>query len=438
MRDETGMTEDAFAGSIERAGADRLEGWCWCPDRPDERVTVEILLDDEKVAELVANLFRRDLARAGLGDGRHAFVLHADGRALDRERLDEAGLIGLRERSSGRIVGRLRQRPAGEARREHLQLARLQAELGPILLAAASSPPAPPAACLRAAFASLGDLLAARADDPFGEGPAPSGPAADTLGMAARGLARRLDPVDLPILAAPAVTLVLPAYDDVERTWALLAALAPHMAVMGADIVLVDDGSDPHTALLPTLIPNLTLVRATGGFAAAGNAACPAARGGMIALLDLGDTSPRLFAAGLQAALGTAAGEVMLGERTLDAAMGLGVLERLAPEELADRTAGGIMDPDEPAAQDPALLLRIPRDLYREAGGLDPMLSGDESLCALDLALRAGLLGHRVVAAAATWPRRRSSGRPIAEHLAVRFAARWHGTPPLDASRTPP
>jgi hypothetical protein len=60
-------------GFVEARSGEAILGWAWAPARPDERLTVALRLDGQKVAEAVAALPREDLARGGIGDGAHAF-----------------------------------------------------------------------------------------------------------------------------------------------------------------------------------------------------------------------------------------------------------------------------------------------------------------------------------------------------------------------------
>ena len=57
---------DGVAGSL-------AWGWARNPARPDVPVCIEILVDGAVVSRAVASGFRKDLAEAGLGSGRHAF-----------------------------------------------------------------------------------------------------------------------------------------------------------------------------------------------------------------------------------------------------------------------------------------------------------------------------------------------------------------------------
>lgn len=62
-----------LAGSLDGIQGRLVEGWVWCPDRPDTRVGICLLEGQRLLGECVANLYRADLAAAGVGDGKHAF-----------------------------------------------------------------------------------------------------------------------------------------------------------------------------------------------------------------------------------------------------------------------------------------------------------------------------------------------------------------------------
>lgn len=80
-----------------------VHGWCWCPDRPSERMTVEIYVNQELVATIVASRFGDDLRNRGIGDGYHGFMATIT-RAL-RESGDQA-VVSACDRLTGRIFWR--------------------------------------------------------------------------------------------------------------------------------------------------------------------------------------------------------------------------------------------------------------------------------------------------------------------------------------------
>jgi antitoxin (DNA-binding transcriptional repressor) of toxin-antitoxin stability system len=75
-------------GRIDSANPTRISGWAFDPARPHTRLHLQILVDDEPVATLVANAPRPDLQRAGKGDGNCAFSYRfATALATDRPRM---------------------------------------------------------------------------------------------------------------------------------------------------------------------------------------------------------------------------------------------------------------------------------------------------------------------------------------------------------------
>lgn len=81
-------------GRLDRANPNLVEGWASDGDRP---CWVEVLVNGAVAATVLANLYRPDLAVAGIGDGRHAFR-HAFPGGLDPSR---PHLVEARRRSDG-------------------------------------------------------------------------------------------------------------------------------------------------------------------------------------------------------------------------------------------------------------------------------------------------------------------------------------------------
>jgi glycosyltransferase involved in cell wall biosynthesis len=75
----------AVEGFIERLNVREVAGWAWKPPT-DERVELEILVDDQVVARTRADIERPELADAGIGDGRHGFHLSFNRSITGRER----------------------------------------------------------------------------------------------------------------------------------------------------------------------------------------------------------------------------------------------------------------------------------------------------------------------------------------------------------------
>ncbi len=80
-------------------GADGvLQGWCWNPKRPTERLVLEILINERIVSTLVASRFREDLRGRNIGDGYYGFIATLTKSLLDA---GDYFVISVRERASG-------------------------------------------------------------------------------------------------------------------------------------------------------------------------------------------------------------------------------------------------------------------------------------------------------------------------------------------------
>ena len=73
----------AVTGYVEATTAATVLGWAWKPSH-EAPLTIELQLGGETVSETVADQLRDDLARSGIGTGRHAFVLPVPEAYCDR------------------------------------------------------------------------------------------------------------------------------------------------------------------------------------------------------------------------------------------------------------------------------------------------------------------------------------------------------------------
>ncbi|MDE8347767.1 MAG: hypothetical protein POH28_16575, partial [Acidocella sp.] len=212
---ETAMTVLGEAG-IDDDGI--VSGWCWSPERPGARLTVEIFVNGEMVAMPVAERFRGDLHDRGIGDGYHGFWVAITTRVQG----GGGFVVSARERRSGvcfwqSIIGTVALPPAVMARMAGVTDAMREIGQSTALVPAASTLPA---ASLRAALGALGGRLQT------GGG----------LGVAQARMAA------LP----PALSVVLNAacVRDAARGGALPGDLP--WAGAGFEYVLCDDGRDPR------------------------------------------------------------------------------------------------------------------------------------------------------------------------------------------------
>ena len=61
-------------GNIESIGERLISGWAHNPERPEERLQVQIFISGQLVGTVIAEHFREDLRSAGFGDGCRAFI----------------------------------------------------------------------------------------------------------------------------------------------------------------------------------------------------------------------------------------------------------------------------------------------------------------------------------------------------------------------------
>lgn len=351
----------ALWGDLQVRQDGRLDGWCWSPDRPQERLQVDLLVDDHVAVSVFAVRLRPDLLARGCGDGRHGFAVHLP---PNLPQLRRECLVTARERQSGRVFGRVLRAAIGamppdpRAQRVATAVAALSDEVA-TLRAWAASPT--PAGRLRTAFGALAAQLA---------------PQSRRLPLAAE----RLVPawLHLPEVTAPVISLVLPATGaagSVDR----IAALAPALAEARAELLLLDAGDDPRVALLPVALRHLRLLSngAAGGVSGAMALAVAAARGQWVVLLGESPALPSAAALlALARALSVSGPDLLLGAA-------------------AAAVAGGI------AARSGGATLCLPARLGVVVGGrrdlcraLGPPAPRDPILAAADIALRARLLGR--------------------------------------------
>jgi len=74
-----------------------ISGWCFSPARPDERLTVEILINETVAATVVASRFLEELRNRGIGDGYHGFSVTLT-RQLNR--MGHSGIVSVREQET--------------------------------------------------------------------------------------------------------------------------------------------------------------------------------------------------------------------------------------------------------------------------------------------------------------------------------------------------
>jgi type VI protein secretion system component Hcp len=71
LHDEVGI--GTLRGYVDRIGAEIISGWAQNVDHPEAPVCLDVYADGHWVGQTLANRYRGDLERAGLGSGRHSF-----------------------------------------------------------------------------------------------------------------------------------------------------------------------------------------------------------------------------------------------------------------------------------------------------------------------------------------------------------------------------
>lgn len=214
MNAPKGMAPPGACLARARLGADAvLRGWCYYPDRPDERARIELRADGEVVATTEAARLDTDVRGGGGHDGHCGFFFAVE--AL----IKSASVLEARERRLGRVLFRRLRDPA---------------DMGPraVRLAAAE---AEGAALLR----RLEALEAEKAQE-------------------------RLRAVDWPSAGRPWLSLALRARGDLTALVAWLGRAAAR-APAGIEPLLIDDGRLPGVRLLPRRLRGLGVIAARPG-----------------------------------------------------------------------------------------------------------------------------------------------------------------------------
>jgi glycosyltransferase involved in cell wall biosynthesis len=69
----------AWRGCVDKVSRDVISGWAQDASRPGERAALLVLDNGAPIARVLANRYRQDLEKAGIGDGRHGFEVQIPG-----------------------------------------------------------------------------------------------------------------------------------------------------------------------------------------------------------------------------------------------------------------------------------------------------------------------------------------------------------------------
>jgi GT2 family glycosyltransferase len=182
-----------------------------------------------------------------------------------------------------------------------------------------------------------------------------------------------------PAAADPVVSVVIPAFNQLEYTLCCLASLSRHPPAVPFEVIVVDDASTDATRAVLALIPNLVVIRNERnlGFVRAVNRGASAARGRFLHLLN-NDTQVRPGALDALVAALDDPGVGIAGSKLIYPS---GHLQEAGAVLRANGTVELVGLNDDPTRPEynrrrevdhcSGASLMIRRDLFRELGGLD-------------------------------------------------------------------
>ena len=73
VSEEASTSAGELRGFVDRVTPHVIEGWAQNADHPEARVCLDIYISRRKIGQVLANYYRQDLERVGLGSGHHKF-----------------------------------------------------------------------------------------------------------------------------------------------------------------------------------------------------------------------------------------------------------------------------------------------------------------------------------------------------------------------------
>jgi hypothetical protein len=261
-----------------------IVGWARYPERPDERVEVEVLLDGEPVGTVLANRPRPDLAEVGFGDGTYGFSMPLPYQALTQSR---DVIVVVRDRRSGEILPdpwAFRQKAVADA------LVKIEALESDLRLLSSTIAELERRAGQDERAASELFKTVGRFFMELGNG----GAAARTQILAApvEDAAPALPPLVFPDVAAPEISIFVQAAGDAAAIHDVLHAVAETLGNAKAEVFLLDHGDCADAPLLPAMVGNLHYARLPGISATARCNDAMRLAGGKIAMFLGGGVHP--------------------------------------------------------------------------------------------------------------------------------------------------
>jgi hypothetical protein len=384
IKTSTAHADYDVRGALTLSG-DSVSGWCWSPRYPNERLRVEVLVNDRVVASGIAARLVLELVRPGISDGYHGFFLPLPSR------LSAEALLEARESATGYVFARLLPRRMVDTADWTKQVVTLSTTLGHLHAKLGEVASGRMLATLSAALTASGAFLEAKVAPPLHH-PYPVG------GLALRSFPKPKWSIVLDIAGMIGSTDEM-ALQEVE-------AIAPLLTTARAELLAADDG---RAAAALTAVSGLNYCKLPPGLGTASriNQAAEIARGEQLAVFGGRKAS---LAARATLLRDSDPHGVVIGCLAVETARAAG-LAILCPN-----TAHG--------GPETGLKLLTSAETFAVIGPLDPALEDGADLPILDFALRAQAVGYAVSFRQEPPPRRSPLG-PEAAVARARFIRRW-------------
>lgn len=233
-----------------------VKGWAWCPNIPEKRVEIEVLVDGQVVGETIAALHRRDLLNAGIGDGNYSFALALPHEVITRPR---DSLVSVRDKESRRVLAepRLFRRLEVSNAVEKLEQLENDARLLNSKVALAADRAAADERAAADLFRTVGDFFVQLASATAAGKPPGS---LKTLRGAIDDVTVRFPPIEFRISPAPVLSICVEATGSLEDIYNTLNSVGGFSSNIETEVVLFDTGVCDEASLLPLVLRNLRYI----------------------------------------------------------------------------------------------------------------------------------------------------------------------------------
>ncbi len=246
------MSNVILDGEVQLGADGVLQGWCWNPNRPTERLVLEILIDERIVSTFVASRFRDDLRGRNIGDGYYGFIATLTKSLLDA---GDRFVVSVRERASGCCFWREVRGESGLPYDFAGRLAEVRQRFSRIAWSSRFRTRSAASLPLKIStdLGTLGThLRVAKGIDTRHLQP---------IARARTALLEEIPPAVLEIFPFSKVAVIIIADSTSNVVLSAISAVVPALKSIEASLLLIDRGSNAEVALAPTLFGNLRYIR---------------------------------------------------------------------------------------------------------------------------------------------------------------------------------